>query len=53
MIYIIICSIIVSFLLGINIGKKTYHIDLKNKFKDRLKNSNEALLDYIYNHFKL
>jgi hypothetical protein len=53
MIYIVIWSIIISFLLGINIGKKTYYIDLKNKLKNRLKNSDESLLDYVYNHFKL
>jgi hypothetical protein len=47
MIYIVIWSIIISFLLGINIGKKTYYIDLKNKLKNRLKNSDESLLDYV------
>lgn len=53
MIYIIIWSITIVFTIGLQVGKKAYHTDLKNKLKNRLKVSEEALLDYTVNHFKL
>jgi hypothetical protein len=53
MIYIIIWAVTISFIIGIQLGKKTYHIELKNKLKNRLKVSEEALLDYTVNYFEL
>jgi len=48
-IFIIIISIYLGFKFGIYYNEKI----IKNKLKRRSLISNEALLDYIYNHFKL
>ncbi len=53
MIYIMIWLPIIAFVIGVQLGKKTYHIELKNKLKNRFKISEEALLDYTINYFEL
>lgn len=52
-IYIFIIVILLSLFIGCKIGSYENEKQIKSKLKERSKISNEALLDYIYNHFKL
>ena len=52
-IYIFIIIILLSLFIGYKIGIYNNENKIKNKLEERLKISDQALLDYIYNHFKL
>lgn len=52
-IYILIIIILLSLFIGYKIGTYENKKIIKRILKERSKISNEALLDYIYNHFKL
>ena len=52
-IYIFIIIILLSLFIGYKIGIYNNEKQIKSKLKERSKISDQALLDYIYNHFKL
>ena len=52
-IYIFILIILLSFRIGYKIGISNNEKQIKSKLKERSLISDQALLDYIYNHFKL
>ena len=52
-IYIFIIIILLSILIGYKIGSYENEKQIKSKLKERSLISNQALLDYTYNHFKL
>jgi len=53
MIYQIITIIIISFFSGGLYFKTFYKKEIRKKLKEASKKSDEALLDYTYNYFKL
>ena len=52
-IYIFIIVILLSLFIGCKIGSYENEKQIKSKLKERSKISDQALIDYIYNHFKL
>ena len=52
-IYIFIIVILLSLFIGCKIGSYENEKQIKRKLKERSKISDQALIDYIYNHFKL
>ena len=52
-IYIFILIILLSLRIGYKIGIYNNEKQIKSKLKERSLISDQALLDYIYNHFKL
>lgn len=52
-IYIFIIIILLSLFIGHKIGSYENEKQIKSKLKERSKISDQALIDYIYNHFKL
>jgi len=52
-IYIFIIIIILSVFIGYKIGNYYNEKKIKSKLKERSLISDQALLDYTYNHFKL
>jgi len=52
-IYIFIIIILLSVLIGCKIGSYENEKKIKSKLKERSLISDQALLDYTYNHFKL
>jgi uncharacterized protein YneF (UPF0154 family) len=52
-IYIFIIIILLSVLIGYKISNYYNEKIIKNKLKERSLISDQALLDYIYNHYEL
>ena len=52
-IYIFIIIILLTLFIGCKIGSYENEKKIKSKLKERSLISDQALLDYTYNHFKL
>jgi uncharacterized protein YneF (UPF0154 family) len=52
-IYIFIIIVLLSLFIGYKIGIYNNEKQIKSKLKERSLISDQALLDYIYNHFKI